>query len=205
MRKYTNVRMDARALSMWVWLAIVAVIIILVAVAFYAMAEPPPNMNKPTEDTEYVLSIKFNFKYRNLPGGWIAPERDRTFEVSWVDYDKDDEYSDNIFTESIFELMFLDEDEHRFTLTIEVSSPQEALIAKESWKQDIHIGEMSKIEVSFGTKYCYIDDPGTYTVKVVLHVYAPEEAVLTGPIPGITQRKVDDTIWTLSKNIKVGD
>lgn len=189
-------------MALWLWLAVIAVVLVVVAVAFVVLAEPPPNMNEPTEDTRYALAITFNFKYRNLPGGWSAPEGDREFKVRWEAFDDADDY-DEAAALSFFELMFLDEDEHRFTLELEVSNAQDFLVEGE-WKQDVHIGETSKVDVSFGTKYCFLEDDGRYTVKAKLHVYAPEEAVLTGPVPWVTQREVDDTIWTLSKTIQVG-
>lgn len=205
MRRYSAVRGDSTAAALWMWIAVLAVVFLVVGLAFYVMAAgPPPSMNEPTEDTRYVISIAFNFKYRNLPGGWHAPEADREFDVRWEDYKESKDYPDaDRSVAAVFELMFLEEDEHRFTLDLEVSNAQGFLI-DESWEQDVHIGETSKVDVSFGTKYCFVEDDGLYTVKAKVHVYAPEESVLTGPIPWITDRKVDDTIWTLTKTIKVG-
>ena len=194
-------RGDVDAVSSWLVIVVILVVVVVIAVAFLAAAEPPPTMNEPTEKTTHILKISFNFKYRNLPGGWIAPEGDREFKVSWEDYDKNKDYNkDDSFS---LDTALLAEDEHRFTLRLEVSNAQGFLV-REEWRQDVHIGEGSKIDVDFGTKYCYLEVGGSYTVKARLHVYAPKEGVLTGPIPWITDRRVDDEIWSLAKNVKVG-
>jgi hypothetical protein len=175
-------------------IAVVAVIGVIIVAWVLLPSNPPPTMNEPTEDTKWTLCIGFKFKYRNLPGGWVAPERDRSFTV-WDETYNPGEYDD----EDVINVdgAMLKDNEHRFKLTLEVTGPDN-LWVEESWEQDIDIGEVSMVPVSFGTKYCFLQDPGRYTVKATLHVLAPKEGKWP---PGAT---VDDTIWVLSQDEDVG-
>lgn len=196
MRKYTHVRHDAEALGMWIWLAIIAVVIILVAVAWVVMAEPSDDLNGPDEDTKWTIDISYKFKFRNLPGGWIARDADKEFNVDVNKYDHDKNYNTWSLA-SIWDGWFQEENEFRFSLTLKVTGPHQFSVGPDTFKQDIDIGEFSKQSVSFGTKYVYIKEQGDYTVKATLKVTATKEHAWINEIR-------DDVIWSDSKIIKVG-
>lgn len=195
MRKYTNVRMDADALGIWLCLAIIVVVIILVAVSWVVLAEPSDDMNEPNEDTKWTIDISYKFTFRNLPGGWIARESEKEFRVVVNDYDHDKNYNTWSLA-AIWDGWFQKENEFRFSLTLKVTGPHQFSVGPDTFIQDIDIGEFSKQSVSFGTKYVYINNPGDYTVKATLKVTATKEHAWINEIR-------DDVIWSDSKIIKV--
>lgn len=180
---------------MWVIIVVILVVVALVVVAYVVLAEPSDDMNQPDEGTKWTLDVTYKFKFRNLPGGWWAPESDKVFRVEVSDYDHDKNYNRLDVMSAFDALWFQKENEFRFTLDLKVTGPNQ-FSEKGTWTQDIDIGEFSKQSVSFGTKYVYLEHPGRYTVKATLSVKASKEHAWLDEVDGV--------IWSDTKVREVG-
>jgi len=191
-------RGDDSALSTWIIVTAILVVVAVVVVAYVVLAEPSDYMNQPDEDTKWTLDVTYKFKFRNLPGGWSAPESDKVFRVEVSDYDHDKNYNkyDLFGPGSALDTMwFQKENEFRFILELKITGPNQ-FSEKEEWVQDIDIGEFSKQSVSFGTKYVFLEHPGRYTVKATLSVKASKEHAWLDEVDGV--------IWSDTKMKEVG-
>ena len=174
---------------------VVIIVIVLVAVAWVVLAEPSDYMNEPTEETIATIDVTYKFDFRNLPGGWHAPESSRVFSVEVNPYDHSKNYNPLSLMHAMDIAWFQEENEFRFTLEIKVTGPNQ-FSATETYTQDADIGEFSKQTVAFGAKYAFVKDPGSYTVKTVLRVTASQEHAWINEID-------DDVIWSDSKVVEV--
>ena len=195
-----QLRRDRRAYSLWLIIAIIAVIAIVIVAALMVEAGSP-NVNDPTADSKYQLSIRYKFEMKNYPAGiWVMPENSREFKVKVDDFDWDSyKSSSNLyFSFKPFGPIHGDDDnKFEFKLKLTITGP-DGFHKSDSWKLEYEIGEGNSREVNFGQKLAFVEEDGSYTVEAKLWVDAPAE-----DIP-FTDDLDDALIWTHSKTVRVG-